>query len=302
LLGVDADWVNVGTQRAAFYTNLAPGNYQFEVEASAEQGIWNTSKALWTFSILPAFYQTVWFYAVCATAALLGFWGLWRLRMRLVKREFSLVLAERARLSRELHDTLLQSLVGVVLQLEPIAQTVASEPVLARNQIIRVRRQVEAYVREARESIKKLRSPSLSTRNLATALQEFGQEAVAHREIRFGLTVTGSAYPLAPDVEGELFRVGQEAITNAVRHADATRIDVALTFTPTDVTLRVDDDGCGFDYDARDMDVNHYGLITMKERAEELQGHLTIATGAGRGTTIQAIVPARPESRRAIPA
>src|SRR5262249_29774064 len=154
---------------SAFYTNLSPGGYRFQVEASAEEGIWNTSNAEWAFDIRPAFFQTVWFYGVCLTGALLAVWGVWRFRIGLVKRQFSLVLAERVRLSRELHDTLLQSLVGVVLQLEPIAKTFALEPVVARTQINRVRRQVEACIREARESIKNLRSPLLQVRDLATA-------------------------------------------------------------------------------------------------------------------------------------
>ena len=107
--GVDPDWVDAGTLRVAFYTNLRPGRYQFQVEASAEEGIWNTSSADLFFTIQPAFYQTGWFYALTLAAAITGIWGVWRFRIGLVKREFSLVLAERLRLSRELHDTLLQS-------------------------------------------------------------------------------------------------------------------------------------------------------------------------------------------------
>jgi signal transduction histidine kinase/ligand-binding sensor domain-containing protein len=302
LVGADADWVNAGTQRAAFYTNLAPGNYQFQVEASAEEGIWNTSKALWTFSIRPAFYQTAWFYVVCLTAVLLALWGVWRFRIGLVKRQFSMVLAERARLSRELHDTLLQSLVGVVLQLEPIAKTVVAEPVVARTQIVRVRRQVEAYIREARESIKNLRSPLLKVRNLATALKEFGEEAVAPTSAAFSVVVTGSMPSLAPDVEMELFRIGQEAITNAVRHAGAAHIELTLSFSDGAVELRLSDDGCGFNYQPRAAQDDHYGLITMRERAEELHGELTIFAAVGRGTVVRAIIPASSLARQAIPA
>ena len=147
LAGVDPDWVDAGMQRAAFYTNLSPGRYQFQVQASAEEGIWNPSRAELSFTIKPAFYQTIWFYALCVSAALAAVWAIWRVRIGLVRREFSLVLAERAQVSRELHDTLLQSLVGVVLQLEPIAHTVVLDPVVARNQINRVRRQVEERMR-----------------------------------------------------------------------------------------------------------------------------------------------------------
>ncbi len=301
LAGVDSNWVDAGTQRAAFYTNLSPGSYQFQVQASADEGVWNTSKAKLSFTINPAFYQTVWFYALCISAALAGVWAIWRIRMGLVRREFALVLAERARVSRELHDTLLQSLVGVVLQLEPIAKTVALDPMFAKNQINRVRRQVEAYVREARESIKNLRSPLLKVRSLSTALDEFGREAVAHTSVTFHASVSGSA-ALPPDVEGELFRIGQEAITNAIRHSGASHIEVMLQLTEPSVALRVSDDGCGFQYDPDAVPDDHYGLITMKERAEELHGTLSISSVAGHGTVIEVTVPAEHAIRRAIPA
>jgi signal transduction histidine kinase/ligand-binding sensor domain-containing protein len=301
LAGVDPDWVDAGAQRSAFYTNLSPGAYRFDVEASAEEGSWNTSKAEWSFDIRPAFYQTAWFVALCISAALAAIWGIWRVRMELVKRRFSLVLAERVRVSRELHDTLLQSLVGVVLQLEPIAKTFVLEPVVARNQINRVRRQVEACIREARETIKNLRSPLLKVRDLATALEEFGHEAVAGTGTAFDAAVTGAAL-LPPDVEGELFRIGQEAITNAVRHAGAAHIQLLLSFSDRRVTLRISDDGCGFDFDPLAVPADHYGLTTMKERAEELQGELTITTSAGNGTIVEADVPRHVDVRRAIPA
>jgi signal transduction histidine kinase len=301
LVGVDANWIDAGTLRVAFYTNLSPGSYRFQVQASAEEGIWNTSKAELPFTIEPAFYQTRWFYAMWITVALVGVGAIWRFRLGLVKREFSLVLAERTRLSRELHDTLLQSLVGVVLQLEPIAKMIVQEPLVARNQLNRVRRQVEAYVREARESIKNLRSPSLRVRSLSTALEDFGQDAVAHTSATLHVHVSGSAV-LPPDIEGELFRIGQEAITNAVRHASAMHIDVSMESTDEFVSLRVTDDGCGFDYDSETVPDDHYGLITMRERAEELHGALTISTMAGKGTVVEVTVPIEQTFRRAIPA
>jgi len=301
LRGVDPTWVDAGTQRVAVYTNLSPGNYRFDVEASAEQGIWNTSKAGLAFTIQPAFYQTRWFYALSLAAVLAAIWAMWRVRIGRVKREFSLVLAERVRLSRELHDTLLQSLVGVVLQLEPIAKTVVLEPLLARNQINRVRRQVEAYVREARESIKNLRSPLLKARSLATALEEFGREAVAHTSTTFTMSVAGEA-ALPQDVEAELFRIGQEAITNAVRHAGAGHVLVSLQFHDAGARLEVTDDGAGFLYDPQAVPDDHYGLITMRERAEELHATLTITSAPGRGTTVEVAVPAEQPYRRAIPA
>ncbi|HUK33463.1 MAG TPA: ATP-binding protein, partial [Vicinamibacterales bacterium] len=97
-----------------------------------------------------------------------------------------------------------------------------------------------------------------------------------------------------PKVENQLLRIGQEAVTNAVRHSGASRINVELHFDPDAVTLRVSDDGCGFEYreEMHDAD-NHYGLTSMRERARELGGRLNVVTAIGRGTTIETIVPDR---------
>ncbi len=111
--------------------NLPPGRYQFRVEALTDDGTWTASHANWAFSIAPAFYRTTWFYAVCAASVLLSLWGLWRFRLEFVRRQFALVLAERVRMSREIHDTLLQSLVGVLLQFDAIAKSLGPEPSLA---------------------------------------------------------------------------------------------------------------------------------------------------------------------------
>ena len=151
--GVDTDWVEAGPRRTVFYTNLAPREYRFRVEAHPEDGTWTTASAQWAFRIQPAFYQTPLFYALCAMAIVAAMLLAWRFRLSLVKRQFSLALAERARLSREIHDTLLQSLVGVALQFDGIANGLGPSSVGARDQLTRVRRQVEAYIRDARQSI-----------------------------------------------------------------------------------------------------------------------------------------------------
>ena len=141
-----------------------------------------------------------------------------------------MVLAERARLSREIHDTLLQSLVGVALQVDAISNTLDSSSSGARRQLVRIRRQVEAYIREARQSIWDLRSPVLETHDLHAALREFGKRATAGKPVRFATSVTGTPRQCSAKVENQLLRIGQEAITNAVRHADAKRIHLELTF------------------------------------------------------------------------
>jgi signal transduction histidine kinase len=301
--GFDTNWVEAGPRRTVFYTNLSPRDYRFRVEAHTEDGTWSTSAADWAFSIQPAIYQTRWFYALAATMIVACTVLAWRFRLALVRRQFSLALAERARLSREIHDTLLQSLVGVALQFDGIANALGPSSVSAREQLTRIRRQVEAYIREARQSIWDLRSPILETHDLAEALTAFAKDLIGENQVRFTSLVAGNDSSRPPKLDNQLLRIGQEAITNSVRHAHARRIHLEITFGSKSVTLRVEDDGRGFDGHRSPVDEdNHYGLTTMKERAEELGGTLTITSAAGRGTSVVAVIPLAGDARNSLPA
>lgn len=298
LEGFDTDWVDAGPRRTAYYTNLSPGQYRFRVAADAEDEA-HSSEATWDFSIRPAFYQTPAFAALAGAAVCLGIWGAWRARLNLARRQFTLALAERARLSREIHDTLLQSLVGVALQLDAVSNSLGPASVNARAQLTRIRRLVESYIREARQSIWDLRSPLLDARDMASALHAFGKRAVADTPVRFAMTVNGTPYRCTPKVENQLLRIGQEALTNSVRHAEATRVHLELTFAPAAVTLRVSDNGRGFEIAHSAVDPeHHYGLTTMRERAEELDGQFSLISAAGRGTRVEAVIPTSPVASR----
>jgi signal transduction histidine kinase len=145
----------------------------------AGDGQRDASETAWEFTVQPAYYQTTWFYALCIWIAVAATWWAWRLRVAFIRQQFSLALAERARLSRELHDTLLQSLVGVTLQLRAVGDAVGADWFWTRDQLTRIRRHVEAYIGEAEQSIRDLRSPSLVKKDLVSALNEFGAETVA---------------------------------------------------------------------------------------------------------------------------
>ena len=289
--GVDPAWVNAGTERTAVYTNLAPGAYAFRVASTVEGGVSSTPAAEWRFVIEPLFWQTRWFYALSAAAMALAIWGAWRARLRLAERQFSLALAERARLSRELHDTLLQSLVGVALQVDAVSGSGSDLPSWARQRLVRIREQVEEYIRDARQSIHDLRSPQLEEHGLAGALQQFGRNAVAATPARFVMSRSGSPAECPSSIENQLLRIGQEAITNAVRHGRASRITVELAYTAEAVTLRISDNGCGFDTQAGAGAEDHYGLRTMNERASELGAVLSVTSTIGVGTLVTVVAP-----------
>ncbi|MGE0864927.1 MAG: two-component regulator propeller domain-containing protein [Vicinamibacterales bacterium] len=291
LVGLDDGWTDAGPRRQALFTNLPPRAYRFEVMARSSEGIWNPAAEAVEFSIQPMFYQTAWFAGLVITALAAAIALAWRVRRQQVRRRFELVLTERARMAREIHDTLLQSLAGLELQVDAIAsQLTAGAPV--RQQMERVRRQIQSDVSEARQSIWALRSPSLEARDLATALRELGQTMAATSGIDFQFSVAGRPARCAGKVEEHLLRVGLEAVSNAVRHAHASLVRLELLYGDDSITLRVCDDGRGFDReDAARRAGTHWGLATMQERADAIGGRLQLVSRPGVGTNLEMIAP-----------
>jgi signal transduction histidine kinase len=188
--GFDRAWIDAGGNRQASYTNLSPGQYRFQVEASNNDGLWSEPGTTWNFSVTPTFYQTKAFYVAIVLASTLTIWGLWWMRVRRVRRQFALVLAERVRMSRTIHDSLLQGLVAIALQFDDLSHSLEVSSPGVREHIIRIRKNVERYIKDARHSIWELRSPTLDTRDLAGAIRDAGERAVEGRTIRFDLNVT----------------------------------------------------------------------------------------------------------------
>ncbi len=294
LEGFDADWVDAGTRRQAFYTNLPPRTYTFHVMAGSANTTWSEPAAVWSFSIQPMFYQTTWFYAAAAMATAVLMWGAYQLRLRQMRQQFALVLRERVRLSREIHDTLLQSLVGVALQFDAVAADVESSSARTQRQFVRMRKQVEEYIREARQTIWDLRLPSVQERTLTATMRDLGEQATTGTATRFIFEVTGEETQCSPKVQEQLMRIGREAISNSLRHARPDHIRMSVSYEPDRIVLQIADDGKGFDSSRlRGNEADHYGLITMRERAEELNGSLEIESELSRGTRIRATVPLR---------
>ena len=287
--GFDTDWVEAGLRRQAIYANLPGRTYLFRVQASNEDGLWVRQSATWAFSIQPRFYETRWFYALLAVFCVIMAGTMWQLRAAQMRRRFAVLINERVRLSREIHDTLLQSLVGVALQLDHMENTL--EPPATRRHLTRMRQQVEEYIREARRSIWDLRSTTLQRGDLATALRHAGDRAV-ESDVAFDLRVVGTPRRCVPAVEEQVLRIGQEAVANAIRHSQANRIDVELQYDDETLTLRVLDDGCGFESTWMNGDGNgHWGVTSMKERTETVGGAFRISSAARKGTLVEAVVP-----------
>jgi signal transduction histidine kinase len=297
LQGFDHSWTEAGARRTAYYTNIPPGHYTFQVQAANNDGLWNMQGAQLKFELQPHFYQTVWFYILLALA--LGGLVVLLLRLRLLRaeREFSAVLGERNRIAREIHDTLAQGYVGISVQLEVLSELLRHNKVEAAAKHLDTTR---GYVREgladARQSIWSLRSQDANENTLPVRMRRVVEQADGHgMEGKF--SIYGAYRPMSPGTEREILRVAQEAIHNVKKHADARSLMVQLEYGPAEIALEVRDDGRGFVVETSrgagpESPAGHYGLTGMRERAAAIGGALEIFSQPGAGTTVRLRAPA----------
>ena len=290
LEGFNNDWVDAGPQRVAAYTNIPPGRYRFRVIAGNADGVWNETGSSFDFRLRPHFHQTWWFYGFVAMAVALAGLGLHRVKVRQVEAEFAAVLAERTRMSRELHDTLAQGFAGIAIHLDAAAACLPKGAEELRNHLGRARALVRESLAEARRAVLDLRPQALEHADLATALSEMAGRLGADSTIQ--VEVTGEPRRLSSAVETHLLRIAQEAVTNALRHAGAREIRVHLGFGADHVSLRIQDDGHGFAAGtAAPSSTGHLGLVGIRERTARIGGHFTLHSRAGAGTEVVVEVP-----------
>ncbi|MGM9491379.1 sensor histidine kinase [Ideonella sp. YS5] len=303
LEGHDTDWQEAVDRRLASYTNLPPGQYRFRVKAANNSGVWNEQGAQLEFSIQPAFYQTTWFRITCA-ALLIGLaWSGFQLRLhmriRRLHRQFEATLearvAERTRIARDLHDTLLQRFHGLLLQFQAAFNLLPDRPRESKQVLAVAIEQVAEAITEGRETVQGLRASTLEKNNLAESLRtlardlanENGHAASAHVEVQ------GTPQALHPLVRHESFRIAGEALRNAFRHAEAKQIGIEICYDPRQLRVTVRDDGKGIEADVlgKGEREGHFGLSGMRERAELVGGKVTVRSGPGRGTEVEFSAP-----------
>jgi len=297
LEGLDRDWQSSSVPGVAYYTNLSPGDYKFRVIATNNDGMWNTTGASLNFSVLPAFYQTKWFYSLCALScvALLG--GLYRIRIRQVSAQvrgrLEERLAERERIARELHDTLLQGIQGLVLRFQAAADRLpAQEPV--RTQLEGALERADQVLSESRDAVKNLRGSNGDEAELAQTLAATGKQLAQAHLGQFRASVEGTARELHPIVREEALRIAREALTNAFQHGKAELVEVEVSYGEAELRVRVRDDGQGMNDEVlRTGKPGHWGLLGMRERATKIRANLTLWSKPGAGTEIDLRVPSR---------
>jgi signal transduction histidine kinase/ligand-binding sensor domain-containing protein len=303
LQGVDKDWQDAGTRREAFYTRLGPGKYHFRAIACNNDGVWNEEGAFLDFNIAPAWYQTTWFFTLCAVAFLALLWAVYQLRLHQLRRQFNIKLeervGERVRIARELHDTLLQSFHGLMFQFQAARNLLPRRPESAMQAFDEAILATEQAIAEGRDAIRDLRPEPAAQHDLAGLLTAVGKElddthtANGHSP-GLRVIVEGKPQRLSPTLQDEIYRIGREVIRNAFHHAVASRIEVEIRYDEHQLRLRIRDDGKGIDPKVLEAggSPGHWGLAGIRERAKRIGSQFEFWSEAGAGTEVELRVPA----------
>ena len=282
--------VDAGTRRTAYYTNLPPRQYVFRVLCANSDGLWSKDQATFRLRVLRPWYRSAWIYLLGVCIAALAIFGFVQLRVRAERRRFALVLQERTRVAREVHDTLAQDLVSVSLQVEIAAQHAKGGRLTeVTEQLAETRSLVRQALDSARQSIWNLRAnlsrDSLPVR-LAARVEEFRKTDISAR-----LRISGEYRRAAAEIENEVMRIANEAMSNVERHSGATEVAVELSYGAESLRLEVRDNGRGFDYSSARGMADHYGLRGLEERAALIHAQLAVESVAGQGSAVTLIAP-----------
>ena len=299
LEGIGRDWVDAGAGRVAAFADLPAGAYRFQVLASNSDGLWNEPGASLRFSVAPPMYSRPWFYGLCALALVPIAFGIYRLRVARLRAQYAGMFAERSRVARELHDTILQGMSGIGLQLHAIRAQLSRAPEQSERQLDELQETVGRCLEETRRVVWDLRGRAETGGDLGPALSRFARRLFKDGATRCEVEVRGKPRHLPHVVENELFRIAQEGLRNASAHASAQRVRVQLGYQPDQVTLTIADDGQGFLVAGADQSAEargHFGLRGLRERAAQIGARVNLRSAPGQGTTVEVTVPSSPEA------
>jgi signal transduction histidine kinase/ligand-binding sensor domain-containing protein len=296
LIEEDSQWQDVGSRRQAFYTRLRPGTYHFEVAASNGED-WSTLAVPLTLEVTPAFYQTWQFEAICAAVVVGLVWFCFWARVRYATEHFRSLLserlAERERIARDLHDTLLQGFQGLILRFHLATQLIPTTQE-ARREMEEALDCADEVLGQSRDKIRGLRYEGTAETSIPQALSTLTKELTLRYKPSFETVTKGDPVRADPVSYEDIFAVAKEALTNASRHSGASLVRTEVSFTHKSLSLRISDNGRGIDPDVLTSKkrANHYGLAGMYERAVNLRADLKITSPSEGGTEVLLIVPA----------
>ena len=296
--GLDDDWRDVGSQREVSYSNLRPGNHHFDVIGANEDGVWNKAGRGIGFSIKPAFYQTAWFVVLCICLAALALWQAFAFRLRQVHRRLHVRLearhAERERIARDLHDTLLQGFPGLLMKVQVgVDRLPLPEEAADRQFLNKTLDQARGLIVESRDQVSRLRSEEYSS--FAEVISSFDKDHASHPGMTLNASVEGHERRLNREIFEEVSFVMKEAMCNAYAHSDGNLLTVRLDYRHDALFLEVHDNGTGIDQGILDAGERpgHWGLMGMRERAKQMSAKLSIESLPRTGTRVTLSIPAR---------
>lgn len=292
--GFDRNWVGPVERRQAIFTNLAPGHYRFHVEASTGPDSTASRETVLDFDLLPEFWQTWWLRAGIVVALAMLVLAMYRLRMHRITEglhvRFEERLGERTRIAQELHDTLLQGFLSASMQLH-VAVDGLPDDSPARPSLSHVQKLMSQVIDEGRNAVRGLRSSSASM-NLEQAFARIPQELAVRDQAGFRVIVDGQPRRLHPAIRDEAYRIGREALVNAVRHSQAQNIEIEIDYSGGQLRTLVRDDGRGIDPQLLQSGrEGHWGLTGMRERAERIGAKLRVWSSASAGTEVELSIP-----------
>jgi ligand-binding sensor domain-containing protein/signal transduction histidine kinase len=296
--GFDSNWNAAGASREATYTNLKAREYTFRVQAFDTANPSTVSEFDLKLVKAHVFYQTAWFYALCATLALILAWILYKLRVRTMRARFAAVLEERSRLAREMHDTVIQGCTGISALLEAMASRVGEETAANDNLLDYARTQARTTIDEARQAIWNMRHEPEKDVDLITALQGVADQMANEFKngdldpIEFDTVVTFNHdvdhMTVGASIAHEILMTVREAVYNSVQHSGSSKVELDLRTLAEELEIVVADQGCGFattpDTVAAD---GHYGILGMRERIQRMGGQMELTSACGAGTTVK---------------
>jgi signal transduction histidine kinase/ligand-binding sensor domain-containing protein len=306
--GVDRDWIETSSdQRYAGYTTLAAGLYTFRVQTATARGPWSEPGISIQVEILPPWWRSWWFLTLVCAAATASAWILYQYRIQQLTAQLNLRfeerLNERTRIAQELHDTLLQGIISASMQLHVASSKLPHDGVAAKPVLDRVLQLISQVVQDGRKAVQGLRSSVEASSNLDRAFsripQDFGWSTSAESR-EFRIFLHGKERKLHPLIRDEVYRIGREAIVNAIRHSGATRIDVTLDYNADRLCLTVQDNGHGMSPQVLETGrEGHWGLPGMRERTSRIGGQLRLWSNPGAGTEVVLELPSQVAYRTA---
>jgi signal transduction histidine kinase/ligand-binding sensor domain-containing protein len=303
--GVDPDWLNADATRTAVYTSIPLGAHSFHVRACNIEGVWDRAGIVYNVSRRPYYYETNWFrllafLVVASLVTAIYFLRLRRIAERIQSR-FEERLAERTRIARELHDTLLQSLHGLIFRFQAADNLLPARPTEAKQTLESALDDAAQAITAARDAVHELRSPAAVNNDLAAAVKALGEEFTARHTSAAGnetsstffVEVEGTPQDLHPILRDEIYRIAGEGLRNAFRHARARRIEVEILYDERQLRVRIRDDGSGIDPSmlSHNGRAGHWGLTGMRERAKSIGGEMDVWSELGAGTELELRIP-----------